>query len=110
MTPDVRTVRAEKWQNRGLQSVLCLPRTLQEGSSTGSRVINEVVLRTGVNKGIRKDGAARMDRAPQTKGGSAMIASLLLNGAVASVQLIVVSFLLSRFTRDIVGVLCSPSP
>jgi hypothetical protein len=32
-----------------------------------------------------------------------MIAGLLLNGAVASVQLIVVSFLLSRFIRDIVG-------
>ena len=32
-----------------------------------------------------------------------MIAGLLLNGAVASVQLIVVSFLLSRFMRDIVG-------
>lgn len=32
-----------------------------------------------------------------------MIAGLLLNGAVASVQLIVVSFLLSRFLRDIVG-------
>ncbi len=32
-----------------------------------------------------------------------MIAGLLLNGAVASLQLIIVSFLLSRFTRDIVG-------
>ena len=32
-----------------------------------------------------------------------MIAGLLLNGTVASVQLIVVSFLLSRFTRDVVG-------
>jgi hypothetical protein len=32
-----------------------------------------------------------------------MIAGLLFNGAVASVQLIVVSFLLSRFIRDVVG-------
>jgi hypothetical protein len=32
-----------------------------------------------------------------------MIAGLLLNGAVASLQLIIVSFLLSRFIRDIVG-------
>ncbi len=32
-----------------------------------------------------------------------MIVGLLLNGAVASLQLIIVSFLLSRFIRDIVG-------
>jgi len=32
-----------------------------------------------------------------------MIAGLLFNGAVASLQLIVVSFLLSRFIRDVVG-------
>ena len=32
-----------------------------------------------------------------------MIVGLLINGAVASLQLIIVSFLLSRFIRDIVG-------
>ena len=32
-----------------------------------------------------------------------MIVGLLLNGTVAAVQLIIISFLLSRFTRDIVG-------
>ena len=32
-----------------------------------------------------------------------MIAGLLFNGAVASLQLIIISFLLSRFTRDILG-------
>src|SRR5215210_1249715 len=47
MTPDIRTVRTQKRQNRGLQSGSCLPRTLQEGFSTGSRVINEVVLEGG---------------------------------------------------------------
>jgi hypothetical protein len=32
-----------------------------------------------------------------------VIIGLLINGAVASLQLMVVSFLLSRFIRDIVG-------
>jgi len=32
-----------------------------------------------------------------------MIAGLLFNGAVASLQLIIISFLLSRFIRDVVG-------
>ena len=57
MTPDVGTVRAEKRQDRGLQSGFCPPGTLQEGLSTASRVINEVVLRTPVNKGMKKAGS-----------------------------------------------------
>src|SRR5215211_650025 len=50
MTPDVGTVRAEKRQDRGLQSGFCPPGTLQEGLSTASRVINEVVLEGGFSE------------------------------------------------------------
>jgi hypothetical protein len=44
MTPDVRNVRAEKRQNRGLQRGFCLPGPFKKDFATASRVINEVVL------------------------------------------------------------------
>ena len=44
MTPDVGTVRAEKRQNRALQSGSYLLGPFKEGFSAGYPVINEVVL------------------------------------------------------------------
>jgi hypothetical protein len=57
MVPDITAVRAQKRQNRGLQSGFCLLGTSQEEFSTAFRVINEVVLGNVVDiqalRGIR---------------------------------------------------------
>src|SRR5215213_11173761 len=50
MAPIIRAVRAKKASNLGLQRGFSLSGTLQERLFTGSRVLNEVVLGTSVNK------------------------------------------------------------
>src|SRR5215207_4607226 len=54
MTQDVRTVRAEKRQNRAYRAAFVHQGLLKKDFSTGSLLINEVVLGTSVNKGKRK--------------------------------------------------------
>src|SRR5215208_6760152 len=54
MASIIRAVRAKKAPNLGLQRGFSLSGTLQERLFTGSRVLNEVVLSTLVNKVSRK--------------------------------------------------------
>src|SRR5215212_2712646 len=50
MAPIIRAVRAKKAPNLGLQRGFSLSGTLQERLFTGSRVLNEVVLRACANR------------------------------------------------------------
>jgi hypothetical protein len=54
MKPDIKTVRIEKRPNRAQILAFAFQESLEEDLFCRSPVINEVVLGTSVNKGVRK--------------------------------------------------------
>src|SRR5215211_1737907 len=64
MTPDSGSFRAERRRNRDLQHEFCLLGPFKKDSSTRSRVVNEVVLGTRVNKGKGNEGVGARAHPP----------------------------------------------